>query len=52
MFEMIISLPNDGSHKFNNVIEPCIDQPNLDSQLNLQTLLTRNQDRPNNNSSF
>ena len=45
MFEMTVSLPDDGF----NVIEPCIDQPNLDSELNLQTLFTRNQHRPNNN---
>jgi len=50
---MTISLPDDGSHEFKNVIEPHIDQPTLDSELNiLETLFTRNQDRPNNNSSF
>ena len=53
MFKMKISLPDDGSHEFCNAIEPHIDQPNLDSELNnLQTLFTRNQDRPNKNSSF
>jgi len=53
MFKMKISLPDDGSHEFCNAIEPHIDQPNLDSELNnLQTLFTRNQVRPNKNSSF
>ena len=41
MFKMPISLPDDGSHEFNNVIKPHIDQPNLDYDLNNFSLETK-----------